>query len=358
MSQNLSQAKGRNNLKVIEIPLPNISQRFSKKSPNSEKNLIKTQPEPIKIKENVPLLYPPILSFKAQLESNFFSKKAIAASENFLPKKEAAKQLEKTDELKGLQSNNPINQVNEEQMEPMQVLTQDSFVKPITASIDKPIDTTFFNVRHTKEDNKTNLFFGAKVGLIGYSPLGNGNIKQESISLNPMGGIVMGFRKNNYVFSFEPVLLKRAGLNGSKTNSAADYHFGKNQKEVKVTTKSIQWIELPISFGFLIKKRHSFHLGFYTDILINGKTEITLTEESELNNGTQTTTRSGIPNGIKPYDLGILAAYKFSFSNSSSLGIQVNLGFSDLTLNSYFGNNVFDRNKGLQVFYQFQKTKQ
>ena len=230
----------------------------------------------------------------------------------------------------------------------------DRFGKDSTIRTCNTIDTVLLNKALARDQNRKHIFFGFKFGAIGFENFKSSLTTSSKYAISPSIGLCIGLRNLKYQLSFEPEFFKRNNINTEKDYQVNDFGFGISNKKNIVTALSAQIIHLPLFFGYKIHSKHMLKLGIYSNILIGGSSKVSFKTSNELSRNESSQKQNGLPNGLNNFDFGLTAAGQFRISNSSSLELKIIYGFLDQTRNTYYQNNVLDKNHGIQLNYILQ----
>lgn len=144
------------------------------------------------------------------------------------------------------------------------------------------------------------------------------------------------------------------GLN--KVYSSETYSFGVQRDQTTIGTQKLYYIDIPIVARYSPIPAFSLVGGFSAGYLINTKN--TIAQESY---GSLAGHSSNAPTAANAYRQGIsdwnwqwqLGVEGNFFKNRLHLGFLTTNGFSDITVNGYYNNSVFDRTRRIQLYIRY-----
>ena len=132
------------------------------------------------------------------------------------------------------------------------------------------------------------------------------------------------------------------------------YGYRASYKTTEIMTKSLQYLAFTPEIGFKFNKRHFFYTGLGLEFLMSGKNQLTVT--SRIYDYPTTTSISQDKNyiaGFKKCNQSLFIGYNFSLNRNFSIGCKYNFGLTDISINSFFIDNNFDRNNRILFNLKF-----
>jgi hypothetical protein len=204
-------------------------------------------------------------------------------------------------------------------------LTLDSFTKK-AALLD-----------YTSRDQKS--FFTIEAGL-NYYNAGSETLK----SFNFHGGL-------RYYYFVSPKIGFSTGLGysrihqnaGTRTYKDIDYSFGQQARETRITTQRLDYIELPLDVHYRVNGNHFATAGATASYAIMSG------EYVEYSSGGTNGTRSNKNlNAVNKFDVQLHLGYNYILNNRYTFSAGYYFGLMDISKNSAFKSNQFDRNSGIR----------
>lgn len=144
------------------------------------------------------------------------------------------------------------------------------------------------------------------------------------------------------------------GLN--KVYTSETYSFGVQRDQTIIGTQKLYYIDVPVVARYSPVPVFSLVGGFSAGYLVN--TQNTIAQESY---GSLTGVSSRAPTTANAYRQGItdwnwqwqLGVEGNFFKNRLHVGFLTTNGFSDITVNGYYNNSVFDRTRRIQLYIRY-----
>lgn len=144
------------------------------------------------------------------------------------------------------------------------------------------------------------------------------------------------------------------GLN--KVYSSETYSFGVQRDQTTIGTQKLYYIDIPVAVRYSPVPALSLVGGFSAGYLINTKNTVAQESYGSLaghNSKAPTATnayRQGITDWNWQWQLGVEGNF---FKNRLHIGFLTTNGFSDITVNGYYNNSVFDRTRRIQLYIRY-----
>lgn len=144
------------------------------------------------------------------------------------------------------------------------------------------------------------------------------------------------------------------GLN--KVYTSETYSFGVQRDQTTIGTQKLYYIDIPVVARYSPIPVFSLVGGFSAGYLINTQNTIAQENYGSLSGfsskvPTQATAyRQGIADWNWQWQLGVEGNF---FKNRLHVGFLTTNGFSDITVNGYYNNSVFDRTRRIQLYIRY-----
>lgn len=191
--------------------------------------------------------------------------------------------------------------------------------------------------------------------LVGNSFLTGFGSRKSELAFNPEIG-----------FGYERVLAKRWSANvalsyfqiGGITHAAefseTELGFGFNRTVTTIETSKLHFAYLPIMGNWDFNKRNALSLGIGVSFLINGLSEVTVTEISDFSeNQISQTTDWGYTQGYRAFNSSLLAGYEFRLTSRITFGVLYQYGLREITKSNIYGHEFQDRNSRLRALIKY-----
>ncbi len=180
----------------------------------------------------------------------------------------------------------------------------------------------------------------------------NGSMAYDSYAMDNKTPGVSYFFGAEYNYYFSPRYSIKTGLNFAshakfeclRIASEKTYDFGYTTVTEHVRTKNFQFLEIPLTLGINFSPKTSLHVGGYASMMVNMENEITTVTETPLSLEQVVENKNGYTDAFSRWDAGLKAGVTYRMSNRFLLGVEGTFGLVDQTKNSYFNEDLFDRN--------------
>lgn len=146
----------------------------------------------------------------------------------------------------------------------------------------------------------------------------------------------------------------RSSVGFARKFESVYYNFGKHVETTTITTQRLYYLEMPVYAHYYIGGRHSILGGISANYLLQAKSEVSSNTVNEYTESAQSESSFGYMNGIENWDFALTAGYEFMLSQKLTLGARASYGLTDISKNSYYNNDVFDRNTMLRIMLKYQ----
>ena len=148
--------------------------------------------------------------------------------------------------------------------------------------------------------------------------------------------------------------LSRKGLSSTRSFESVQYGFGADRIQTEIRSQHAHYLEWPVYITYHLHNRHTIDAGLYASYLLNVSSEVqTLSISSQGETQMDRRDEYGYTSGFKSLDAGLMLGYKFRLTEQIRLGLRANMGLLDVTDNTYFNNNSFDRTMQLRVILDY-----
>lgn len=173
---------------------------------------------------------------------------------------------------------------------------------------------------------------------------------------------VLGFSVTHY---FNTNISAHIGLQyNSLTNvntlysaSTSQYDFGATNNVTSVTLKTLYYAALPIQFQYHFSSNDVIGIGANMLYLVNSNSNVVSYNQNYFGtSGYTSVNKTGYMDGINTWDAQLTLAYRRKISRFT-ISVEGYYGLLDIENNSFFNNNVFERNSGLRTILSFDIIK-
>ncbi|HWY97809.1 MAG TPA: hypothetical protein VNY36_01880 [Bacteroidia bacterium] len=148
-----------------------------------------------------------------------------------------------------------------------------------------------------------------------------------------------------------------ANLNTLYSVSSSQYDFGSTNSVTSITLKTLYYAALPIQFQYNISNNDIIGVGANVLYLINSNSNVVSYSQNYFGtSGYTSADKIGYMDGINNLDAQLTLAYRRKI-NRFTISVEGYYGLLDIENNSFFNNNVFERNSGLRAILSFDIIK-
>ncbi len=195
-----------------------------------------------------------------------------------------------------------------------------------------------------------------------FNPAGNPSFLALEGTLTHFNGTDISSKNLNfgfgirYYYFFKPRLGIIAGIEyrrlhenmNARNYLFSNYDFGSIHETKSVQTQRLDYLQIPLSFIYRFNGRHMVNAGINYLLLLQTTERITTTQT-----GDQTLSTVKYENGyfdaVNRNDIQLNMGYSFFISSKLVLHSNMYLGLLDVSNNTIFKENKFDRNKGFTL---------
>lgn len=134
---------------------------------------------------------------------------------------------------------------------------------------------------------------------------------------------------------------QRGQLNRDTTFTSVEFGFGRNTSSVRLVTRRLHFLALPLALQLRLASRHHLFLGVAPVWLAGIRTEV--------QEGEQRQQSFRYPQGYRRWDLALQVGYEYSLAPGWHLNLQADAGLRDLTDDAYFQAGRMDRNINARI---------
>lgn len=145
------------------------------------------------------------------------------------------------------------------------------------------------------------------------------------------------------------------GVGIENNSDSVFYNFGKEVVETQEVNRRLDYIELPVSFGYKLNERNMVELGMYAGYLVNVSRDVDK-EISKFKTETQyeSSQESGYQKEFKRMDYGLSLGYRYRLTPALSVGLHYNLGLVDITKNTQGDYLQRHTNQNTRVVFRYR----
>jgi hypothetical protein len=146
-------------------------------------------------------------------------------------------------------------------------------------------------------------------------------------------------------------------VNTLYASNADQYSFGLNTNVNSVTLKTFYYAAVPIRLQYCFGFNNMISLGANVLYLVNTKSSVvTYNQDYFGTSGYTSANKMGYMDGINAFDVQAVIAYKRKI-NRITASAEFYYGLLDIEDNSFFNNNVFERNSGFRLILSYDIIK-
>lgn len=173
---------------------------------------------------------------------------------------------------------------------------------------------------------------------------------------------VLGFSATHYFSTKISALIglqynSLSNINTLYSANSNQYSFGAESGVTSVTIKTLYYIALPLKVQYNINPNNIISAGVQVCYLVNSNSNVvSYTQNYFGTSGYTSAYKTGYTDGINPWDAQVTLAYRRKI-NRFSITAEGYYGLMDIENNSFFNNNVFERNSGLRLLLSYDIIK-
>ncbi len=146
-------------------------------------------------------------------------------------------------------------------------------------------------------------------------------------------------------------------VNTLYSGTTAQYDFGSVTNVTSVTLKTLYYVAMPIKFQYNIDSKNIVALGVNVLYLLNSNSNVVSYNQNYFGtSGYTSSDKMGYTDGINSLDAQITLAYRRKIQRFT-ISAEGYYGLLDIENNSFFNNNVFERNSGLRLILSYDIIK-
>jgi len=146
-------------------------------------------------------------------------------------------------------------------------------------------------------------------------------------------------------------------INTLYSNSTTAYDFGTTTNVNSVTVKTLYYLSLPIKLQYNISGKNIISAGIDMLYMLNTSSSVVSYNQNYFGvSGNTASTKMGYMDGINNMDAQLTLAYRRKI-NRFTVTAEGYYGLLDIESNTFFGNNVFERNSGLRFILSYDIIK-
>jgi hypothetical protein len=209
----------------------------------------------------------------------------------------------------------------------------------------------------TKSKKYSHTLFSADAGG-GYSLGWKKENGTQGNGLSPILGISVAHYFSSKISALIGLQYNSLGnINTLYSNSTITYDFGTNTNINSVTVKTLYYISLPIKLQYNISNKNMISGGIDVLYLLNTSSSVVSYNQNYFGvSGNTALTKMGYMDGINNMDAQLTLAYRRK-TNRFTVTAEGYYGLLDIESNTFFGNNVFERNSGLRFILSYDIIK-
>ncbi|MCB0762407.1 MAG: outer membrane beta-barrel protein [Flavobacteriales bacterium] len=144
------------------------------------------------------------------------------------------------------------------------------------------------------------------------------------------------------------------GITHAAEFAQTELGFGYHTTLTTISTYKLHFAYLPVTVNWDFTKRSALIAGFGVEALVNGLSDVTVTEIDNFSEQQVSKTRDwGYTNGYRTFNASLLAGYEFRVTKRFTLGAQYQYGLREITKANVYGQEFRDRNSRLRVYLKF-----
>jgi hypothetical protein len=146
-------------------------------------------------------------------------------------------------------------------------------------------------------------------------------------------------------------------INTLYSNTSQLYDFGAVSDVTSVTLKTLYYVALPIKFQYSINSNNMVSVGANILYLLNSNSNVVSYNQNYFGtSGYTSANKMGYMDGLNNLDAQITLAYRRKIQRFTAT-LEGYYGLLDIEKNSFFNNNVFERNSGLRIMISYDIIK-
>ncbi len=146
-------------------------------------------------------------------------------------------------------------------------------------------------------------------------------------------------------------------MNTLYSSSNTQYDFGATNNVNSVTLKTLYYLAVPLKFQYNLNANNIIGIGCDFVYLLNTSSSVVSYQQNYFGvSGNTASTKTGYMDGVNPFDAQLTLAYRRKV-NRFTLGVEGYYGLLDIEDNSFFDNNIFERNSGLRFILSYDFIK-
>lgn len=201
------------------------------------------------------------------------------------------------------------------------------------------------------------LQFGIQAGANFNRVINNSNNNFE-VGSGIMAGFFFGKNiSKKWGVNAELNYYRSVGNSISRNINQTEFFLEKTTTNFFLVTKTLDYLQVPISVSFSPTETHKFSAGIASTFLLNAKTEVAENREKINEKSSVTTTKNGVYEDLNTFNYGLLLGYEYNLPGMYSIGLRYNQMFRDLTNNSYFNDNKKHLPANVQLFVKLNLTR-
>jgi hypothetical protein len=181
---------------------------------------------------------------------------------------------------------------------------------------------------------------------------------KQGNGLSPVFGISATHNFSKTISVFAGVQFNSlTNINTLYSNSSTQYDFGSYTNVNSVTLKTLYYMAIPLKIQYTILTDNIISLGITPLYLVNTSSTVVSYQQNYYGvSGNTAATKPGYMDGINPWDAQLTLAYRRKI-NHFTVSAEYYYGLLDIENNSFFENNVFERNSGFRLLLSFDIIK-
>ncbi|HXP48491.1 MAG TPA: hypothetical protein VN922_00980, partial [Bacteroidia bacterium] len=146
-------------------------------------------------------------------------------------------------------------------------------------------------------------------------------------------------------------------INTLYSNTSQQYDFGAVNNITSVTLKTLYYVALPIKFQYSINSNNIVSAGVNVLYLLNSNSNVVSYNQNYFGtSGYTSADKMGYMDGLNNLDAQLTLAYRRKIQRFTAT-LEGYYGLLDIENNSFFNNNVFERNSGLRIMISYDIIK-
>jgi hypothetical protein len=187
-----------------------------------------------------------------------------------------------------------------------------------------------------KQQTKDPTFQGGKIQLRLVGSINLSNINQPfSLNTFTLGAFISKNISTN--------LGIRAGLSysqyaddfGSRQYNKTLYDFGITFQTTRISAYQLNYLELPVTFYYSLKKKSELQFGFSSGLLLQSLNKVSIIKTGD-QNSVETYNQKGYVSAYTPYDFSLISGYNYAITKHLYLQITGKVGLLDISNNRIF----------------------